>query len=89
MAQNPFDKLLARMEESGVATAKELRGCSATEIGRLERKYHFTLPATYRRFLEVMGHRSARLFSHDHVGTDFAHVMKATIELRKQLKEEK
>jgi hypothetical protein len=75
------------MAATGVAGADELKGCTAAQIAALERRYAVRLPATYRRFLEVMGRRSGRLFTHDWIYTDYRYVLGATAEVREQLAE--
>jgi hypothetical protein len=85
MAKDPFDALLARMAETGVATSEMLEGCTPAEIRRLERRYGVTLPATYRRFLAVMGRRSGRLFTHDWVTANYPNIAGETADLRAQL----
>ena len=87
MAADPFDRLLTRMAEMGVATSQMLRGCTPAEIRRLERRYGVTRPATYRRFLAVMGRDSGRLFAHDWVTANYPAVAGQTAELRSQLAE--
>jgi hypothetical protein len=84
MASDPFELLLARMAATGVASGDELVGCTAAEI-RLERRYSVALPATYRRFLEQMGRRSGKLFTHDWVSCNAPGVFGATARLRKEL----
>src|SRR5579884_416603 len=87
MAVDPFDALLARLSATRVASADTLVGCTAAEIRRLERRYGVTLPATYRRFLAVMGRRSGRLFTHDWVTANYPGILGETAELRAQLTE--
>jgi SMI1/KNR4 family protein SUKH-1 len=84
MTADPFEQLLQRMERSGVATRAELLGCSSDEIGSLERLYNIRLPEAYRRYLEVMGHRSGKLFTHDHMAVSYPHVLRMTAEERKR-----
>src|SRR5262245_48537678 len=87
MAGDPFDGLLKRMQRSGVASPNELLGCTPAQIRRLEARYRVTLPATYRRFLEVMGRRSGRLVTHDYLDIQYDYVLKATAALPRLLRE--
>jgi hypothetical protein len=73
-----FDAFVVRLINSGVASPTELVGCSDDEIERLERKYEVRLPTSYRLFLQVMGHKSGRLFTHDHVSTSYSEVLGLT-----------
>jgi hypothetical protein len=88
VASDPFEALLAQLAAQGVTSAKEMAGCTAAEIRRLERRYAVALPATYSRFLKRMGHKSGRLFSHDWVHADYPYVLEGTAEVRAQLVEE-
>jgi len=78
MAVGPFDTLLRRMQRLQVASSSELVGCTASQIGRLEAKYGVLLPATYRRFLGVMGCKSGRLFTHDWLQVQYPSVLRLT-----------
>jgi hypothetical protein len=78
MDDERFDRLLTRMEQSAVASRQELVGCSASEIAALESQYELKLPHSYRRYLEVMGHNSGRLFKHDHLAVTYSYVLKMT-----------
>ena len=82
MADDPFDMLLQRMHRTGVASPEELVGCTPAEISALEAKYGIRLPATYHRFLSVMGRRSGRLFSYDWLAWSYDSVMGMTAGLR-------
>jgi hypothetical protein len=74
-----FDALLARMERTGVCRPDERVGCTAEEIAALEARYGVRLPATYRRYLETMGHDAGRLFRHDPSSqTRYRHVLEMT-----------
>lgn len=73
-----FDRLLGRMERSGVASAEQLVGCSANEVAALEAKYSLRLPTSYRRYLEIMGHGPGRLFKHDHMAVTYPYVLEMT-----------
>ena len=85
MAADSFDRLLARMADTEVATSETLRGCTPAEVRQLERRFGVTLPATYRRFLAVMGRDSGRLFTHDQVTATYPGIAAATAGLRAQL----
>lgn len=82
MATERFDALLDRMASSNVASAGDLAGCSDAEIAALEARYGLRLPQTYRRYLAVMGHRSGRLFTHDHLAVFYPYVLDLTDDLR-------
>jgi len=73
-----FDGLLARLVASNVATTQDLHGCTAGEIAWLEARYHLRLPGSYRRYLELMGHRSGRLFTCDHMAVFYRDVLEMT-----------
>lgn len=73
-----FDGLLARLAASKVATTQDLQGCTAAEIARLEARYRLRLPASYQRYLELMGHRSGRLFTSDHMAVFYPDVLEMT-----------
>ena len=73
-----FDGLLARLVSSNVATTQDLQGCAASEIAALEARYHLRLPGSYRRYLELMGHRSGRLFTCDHMAVCYRDVLEMT-----------
>lgn len=75
-----FEVLLRRLDSSGVASQADLVGCSDQEIARVEAKYRVTLPTSYRLFLRTMGHKSGRLFTHDHVRASYADVIGMTEE---------
>ena len=77
-----FDRLLRRMERSGVASQVQLIGCSPSEIAALEARYALRLPHSYRRYLEVMGHQSGKLFKHDHMAVTYPYVLAMTAEER-------
>src|SRR4051812_19872856 len=81
MAADPFAALLRRMERAGGAAPHDPAGCTPAEGRRLEAGCGLPGRASSRRFLELMGRRSGRLFTHDYldVGYDFA--LKATAEL--------
>ncbi len=77
-----LDAFVARLIESGVAGESDLLGCSDAEIGTLERKYRVRLPASYRRYLERIGHGAGRLFTHDHVKASYDDVLAFTAQER-------
>jgi hypothetical protein len=70
-----FDAFVVRLINSGVASPAELIGCSDDEIEQLERKYEIRLPTSYRLFLQLMGHKSGRLFTHDHIKASYPDVL--------------
>ncbi len=82
MDRRRFDLLLQRMERSKVATSSHVVGCTEQEIASLEARYGLRLPATYARYLRVMGHKSGRLFTSDHMAVSFRHVLEMTAEER-------
>jgi hypothetical protein len=82
MDEDRFNRLLRRMERSAVASPAELVGCTPAEIDALESRYSVVLPRTYRRYLEVMGRRSGRLFTHDHMAVFYPYVLAMTAEER-------
>ncbi|WP_029630048.1 SMI1/KNR4 family protein [Zavarzinella formosa] len=87
MTKDPFASILKRMQRSGVAEPSGLLGCTPAQIQRLETRYGVTLPATYRRFLELMGRKSGRLVTHDHLDIQYDYVVKATAGFPKLLDE--
>jgi hypothetical protein len=82
MGEDRFDCLLRRMEAARVASSADLVGCTPGEIDALEGRYEVRLPRTYRRYLEVMGHRSGRLFTCDHMAVFYPYVLTMTAEER-------
>lgn len=72
--------LLDRMQAKEVASRDGLVGCSPDEIAALEARYGVELPFAYRRYLEIMGHDSGRLFTHDHVAVTYDRVLGLTDE---------
>jgi len=80
MDEDPFARLLRRLEASRVAAFADLVGCTPGEIEALEARYGVRLPRTYRRYLEAMGHRSGRLFTCDHAAVFYPHVLAMTAE---------
>jgi hypothetical protein len=77
-----FETFLRRLASAGVAQRSDLRGCSHAEIAALEARYAVRLPDTYRRYLELMGHSSGRLFTHDHMAVFYRYVLEITGEMR-------
>lgn len=77
-----FRRLLRRMERSSVALPSQLVGCSEQEIAALEARYGFQLPASYTQYLRVMGHKSGRLFTSDHMAVFYRYVLTMTAEER-------
>ncbi len=83
MDEDRFDRLRRRLEASHVAAEADLVGCSPVEIEVLEAQYGVRLPCTYRRYLEVMGHRSGKLFTCDHAAVFYSYVLEMTTERRR------
>ena len=79
-----YERFLDRLEREAIATPDQRLGCSAEEIDALESKYAIVLPHSYRRFLELMGHASGRLFRWDHLATSYAHVLQMTGDQREE-----
>jgi len=77
-----FQQLLLRMERSGIASPPQLVGCSEQEIAALEARYNLCLPQTYMLYLRVMGHKSGRLFTCDHMAVYYRNVLAMTAEQR-------
>jgi SMI1 / KNR4 family (SUKH-1) len=73
-----FDDLLSRMAKSSIADINDLKGCTAQEIATLETRYGLTLPNSYHRYLALMGHRSGRLFTCDHMAVFYSYVIELT-----------
>ena len=80
-----FDAFLHRLERTEVALPSDLGGCSSSEIAEIEARYGLSLPATYRRFLEVMGYRSGWLFAAEQVLVHYETILTLTEELRDSL----
>jgi hypothetical protein len=83
MDEERFARLLSRLEASRVAAPADLAGCTPGEIEALEARYGVQLPQTYRRYLEVMGHRSGRLFACDHAAVFYPYALAMTAEQRR------
>jgi hypothetical protein len=83
MDEPRFNRLLRRMETSHVAAPPELVGCTPREINHLEARYGVQLPVTYRRYLEVLGHRSGKLFTSDNMAVFYPQVLAMTNERRR------
>ena len=80
-----FERLLVRMDRSGVSGAAEgqvLKGCTESEIRAVETRYNLRLPMTYRQYLHVMGKRSGRLFTSDHLAVFYENVREMTADLK-------
>jgi hypothetical protein len=76
-----WDAFLDRMARSNVARASDLVGCTQAEIAALESNYQVQLPRSYRRYLELMGHQSGRLFTSDHAAAFYPYLLNLTSEL--------
>lgn len=83
-----FVEFVARLEREDIASPSDLQGCSFSEIEVLESKYQLTLPHSYRRFLELMGHASRRLFRYDHFATSYEYVLTMTEQERQYAAED-
>ncbi len=77
-----FRRLLQRMERSNVASPSQLTGCSEQEVAALEARYGLRLPEIYTLYLRVMGHKSGRLFTCDHMAVFYRHVLTMTADER-------
>lgn len=82
MDQKRFDVFRRRLKAGRVIRWWEWRGCSAGEIAALERRYGVRLPATYRAYLQTMGHGAGKLFRHDHLAVTLAYVLDLTGRVR-------
>lgn len=82
MTSRSFPDLIDYLESTGIASPGDLKGCSSTEIAALEERYQITLPASYRTYLETMGHGSGRLLTHDHYAATYEYVLQMTGEYR-------
>jgi SMI1 / KNR4 family (SUKH-1) len=83
--RSAFDQVVTRMAASNVAQARDLRGCTESEIAALEQRYAVRLPKSYRWFLATMGHASGRLFTSDHIAAGYPYVFNITADLRARL----
>ena len=61
-------QVVARLMETGLATASTLQGCSNEEIESLEAKLSIRLPTCYKDFLSIMGRCAGKFM----VGTDYS-----------------
>ncbi len=87
VTEKPFSKFLDFLEEHSIAAHSALRGCTDQEIQQLETRYGLTLPACYRQYLLSMGHKSGRLFTHDHLAVTYPHVIEMTAQYREDVRE--
>ena len=78
-----FNQLLERMQANCIGSAADLIGCDAAEISVLEAKYQLQIPHSYRLYLRTMGHRSGRLFTHDHLAAFYPYVVSMTGDLKR------
>jgi hypothetical protein len=78
-----FRRLLQRLERSNVAAPAQLVGCSEPEVAALEARYGLRLPQTYTLYLRVMGHKSGRLFTCDHMAVFYRYVLDMTADERR------
>lgn len=78
VADARFRTLIEHLKIQSIATRRSLVGCTPEEIEILENRYDIKLPASYRTYLEIMGHKSGRLFTHDHMHVFYRHVLEMT-----------
>ena len=88
MTSRRFKAIIKRMHLSRIAGPEDLLGCSPTEVLALENRYGVGLPIAYRQYLELMGHKSGRLFTHDHQAVFYANVLAQTSAFRNQIDNE-
>ena len=80
-----FERFLERMVRSGISGTGEgqiLLGSTEAEIRAIETRYNLHLPKTYRHYLNVMGKRSGRLFTSDHLAVFYENVIEMTADIR-------
>lgn len=85
---SPIDRLRIfrqYLHATGVAAPSDLVGCVPHEIAELESQYGVRLPATYRWYLETMGHKSGRLFRYDNLAVYFSDVLTMTASHRQMV----
>jgi beta-galactosidase GanA len=85
MDEKRFCQLRRRLKAGRVIRWFEWRGCSPGEIAALERRYGVRLPATYRAFLQAMGHGAGKLFRHDHLAVTLNYVLDMTGHVRARM----
>lgn len=88
MSDKSINSVLRRLHDSGIAKRDELQGCSQTEIQALEDKYNIQLPSSYNDYLKMMGHKSGRLFTSDHMAVFYPFVLDLTFDFRQERLEE-
>jgi hypothetical protein len=71
------------MGQSNIASISQLVGCSEQEIATLESRYGLRLPPSDAMYLQLMGHKSGRLFTSDHTAVFYRHVLEMTAEERR------
>ncbi|MBC6419526.1 MAG: SMI1/KNR4 family protein [Prochloron sp. SP5CPC1] len=64
--QSILSKFQNQLLETALASSEEIQGCSAEEIEVIESKFKLQLPATYKDFLRICGHRAEKFYA----GTD-------------------
>jgi hypothetical protein len=79
---------LARIERLCIASDQDLKGCDEEEICALEERYQVRLPMSYRMYLRHSGHKSGKLFAHDHLDTHYRDVWEMTDEEPQYWREE-
>lgn len=73
-----FEMFLDRMERECIALRADLLGCTSEEINALKVEYGVVIPASYRWYLAMMGHKSGRLLTHDHLAASYQYALKLT-----------
>jgi hypothetical protein len=85
MNKKNIDDFIEYLESHSIAPRSSLIGCTKEEVDKLERKYSPVFPSSYRSFLLNMGHKSGRLFSHDHFAIHYSYVLELTDSTREEL----
>jgi hypothetical protein len=65
--QSVVEKAVAQLTEAGLVNPGALKGCTPEEIGQIETKFHFQLPAIYKEFLVRLGKAAGRFLT----GSDY------------------
>ncbi len=75
MPSDPIEDALGRLIEAGLASARDVRGCTEEEIAYIEAQAQVRLPQIYRRFLARMGRAAGRFLE----GSDFKYPVVTTL----------